>query len=144
MDGSHTDGDEQSMEVQANWGGKVLGKCGVAEGKRGLFQSRGDAPQWLFKKKDYRALLGKVCLFVKRFQTEKESLAHEAKMKERRKEGINYLMCIVRKMSAVGRSGNGSRWSVSQDVCKDVQLVKGVDVTSQEWQEHWKVSTPEQ
>ena len=51
MDGSHTDGDEQSMEVQANWGGKVLGKCGVPEGKRGLFQSRGDAPQWLLKKK---------------------------------------------------------------------------------------------
>ena len=145
MDGSHTDGDEQSMEVQANWGRKSVGEMWSARRKERIVSKQRRCTAVAVKKKnDYRALLGKVCLFVKRFQTEKESLAHEAKMKERRKEVINYLMYIVRKMSAVGRSGNGSRWSVSQDVCKDVQLVKGVDVTSQEWQEHWKVSTPEQ
>ena len=90
-------------------------------------EGRGDDPQWLIIHADYvnrwmfvwmtanwRAVLSQVGQIVESFQTAK---GNEVEMRNK-SCGRSDVWCVVTKFSAIGHSGNGLSWNVSEQLAE--------------------------
>ena len=82
--------------------------------------------------------LSRLASLLKAFGWRRKSLRTRSKDEGHVTRRINHLMCVVRKMSAVGRSDNGSRLNISQQLAKFYKQ-GWINDAHELWWEEWEV-----